>query len=110
MAEPGVPASQIADAESCTPEQIFSFSIFSSPDDLYEHTLAILSTVTSDQELIYKDVPPLWAQTILNRLESRSKGSFRLDKFLTIFLSEGLQKAFFICIFIFIFTEKTTMS
>ncbi|KAJ9292745.1 hypothetical protein DTO271G3_8444 [Paecilomyces variotii] len=79
MPEPEVPASQMADAESRTPEQILPFSMFSSPEDLYEHALAILSTVTPDQELVYKDVPPLVAQTVLDRLDSRSEGYFRIN-------------------------------
>lgn len=70
-------AAQVADAESASPEQIFHLSRFSSPEDLYNHALSILSTVTSHQELIYKDVPPAWAQTILDQLDTRFEGTFR---------------------------------
>jgi hypothetical protein len=63
--------------ESRTVEQIFPFSMFSSPDDLYKHALEILSTVTFHQELIYKNIPPDWAQTVLDQLDSYFEGSFR---------------------------------
>ncbi|GFF34459.1 uncharacterized membrane protein YFL054C [Aspergillus udagawae] len=53
-----VPAAQVADAESRTPEQTFSVSMFSSPEDLYQHAREVLSAVTSHQGLIYKNIPP----------------------------------------------------
>ncbi|GAD93919.1 hypothetical protein AOR_1_330174 [Paecilomyces variotii No. 5] len=77
MARPKLPAAQVADAESRTLEQIFSVSMFASPEDLYKHALNILSTATSHQELVYKNVPPAWAQTILDRLDNRFEGRFR---------------------------------
>lgn len=63
--------------ESHTSEQIFPVSMFSSPDDLYRHALEILSNVMFHQELIYKDVPPAWAQTVLDRLDEEFEGRFR---------------------------------
>ncbi|GAD91943.1 conserved hypothetical protein [Paecilomyces variotii No. 5] len=48
-----------------------------SPDDLYNHALEILSNATLHQELIYKDVPPPWAHTVLDRLDEEFEGRFR---------------------------------
>ena len=68
---------QVSDNRTSASEQIFSSSIFSIPRDLYEHALSILSTTTSHQDVIYEEIPPIWAQTVLDQLGSKFGNSFR---------------------------------
>lgn len=63
--------------ETHTPEEMFSLSMFSSPDDALQHAIEFLSTVASHQELVYKEVPPDWARPVLDRLDSEFEGRFR---------------------------------
>ncbi|KAL1851144.1 hypothetical protein Plec18167_001914 [Paecilomyces lecythidis] len=76
MAQHNLSRAEIADIESHTSEQIFPLSMFSSADELYRHALEILSNVMFHQELIYKDIPPDWAQTVLDRLDEEFEGRF----------------------------------
>ena len=51
-----------------TPERFFNAGDFSSQAAFHDHALDAMLTATSHQEIIYKNVPPAWGESVVTFL------------------------------------------
>lgn len=73
-------ASQSSRNELClpyTPERFFNAGDFSSQAVFHDHALDAILTTTSHYEIIYKDVPSAWGETVVAFLDEEAEHTNR---------------------------------
>lgn len=71
-----------------TPEHFFNAKTFSSQTAFCDHVLDAIVTATSHQEIIYRDVLPVWAESVVVFLNEKAEhASARFDIAISFFLS-----------------------
>lgn len=58
-----------------TPERFFNAGDCSSQTAFHNHALDAILTATSHQEIIYKDVPPAWGESVVTFLDEKAENT-----------------------------------
>lgn len=69
-------ASQSSRGGQClpyTPERFFNAGDFSSQAAFHDHALDAILTATSHHEIIYKNVPPAWGESVVTFLDEEAE-------------------------------------
>ena len=67
--------SQVGQCLPYTPERFFNEGDFSSQTAFHNHALDAILSATSHQEIIYKDVPPAWGESVVTFLDEEAENT-----------------------------------